>query len=183
MLTFYLALIDDPTDRLKLEKIYNNYKAMMLNEALYFTGHSYYAEEAVSDAFMSMTVSISGIDDTSEPKLRAYVYTVVKCACIDVMKKKNTDIRTVDMTLITDLAAEGDLAAELEAREGYSALLAKINALPEIYKTVLVLKYINELSALQIAKALGVSVNTVNTRLKRGKAMLTQLLSGGDINE
>lgn len=183
MLNFYLALIDDPSDRLKLERIYNKYGTMMLRAAIYFTGHAYYAEEAVSDALMSMTVSISGIDDTSEQKLSAYVYTVVKCACIDVMKKKNKDIRTVDMAALTHLAAEGDIAAELEAREGYSALLAKINALPEIYKTVLVLKYINELSALQIAKALGVSVNTVNTRLKRGKAMLTQLLSGGDINE
>ena len=182
MLAFYLALIDNPHDRLKLEKIYNTYSNMMLKSALYFTGHTYYAEEAVSNALLSITVSISGIDDSSEPQLRAYVYTVVKNACADIMKKKNEDIKTVS---IDDLAlpSEGDFEQELESRERYAALLAKINALPELYKTVLVLKYINELSALQIAKALGVSVNTVNTRLKRGKAMLAQLLRGGDINE
>ena len=179
MLNFYLALIDDPSDRLKLERIYNKYGTMMLRAAIYFTGHAYYAEEAVSDALMSMTVSISGIDDTSEQKLSAYVYTVVKCACIDVMKKKNKDIRNVDIAALTHLAAEGDIAAELEAREGYSALLGKINELPEAYKTVLVLKCVNGLSAAEIAKILGVSVNTVNTRLRRGKQKLRLLLNAG----
>ena len=179
MLTFYLALIDDPADRLKLEKIYYQYKSLMLNAAMRMTGHTYYAEEAVSDALLSITSTISQIDVSCEFRLRAYIYTVVKSSCMNVMKKKNMHIITVDIDEVQP-ASNDDLAAELEEREEYNTLLSKISKLPEKYKTVLIFKYVNELKTNDIAKILGVSIHTVNTRLKRGKQKLLEILGEED---
>ena len=183
MLSFYIAMLDDEADKVKLEKIYEKYKAVMLNTAMRFTGHQYYAEEAVSKALYRITTSIEKIDDSSEKALCSYIYTVVKNVSIDVLKEKEKDSKLLNIDELYYVSSDYDVAKEVEQRENYSALLAKINDLPEMYKSILVLRYVNNMSAMDIAKILNVSVHTVNTRLKRGKVKLRAIIGEEDDND
>lgn len=63
------------------------------------------------------------------------------------------------------------LPAPTEVTEPGSILEA-VAALPEKYRTVIHLYYYEDLSAAEIAQALGVRAETVNTRLSRARTML-----------
>jgi RNA polymerase sigma-70 factor (ECF subfamily) len=66
-----------------------------------------------------------------------------------------------------------DRLVNTEARQG---VLSAVNGLSERYKTVLLLKYMEDLSYEEIAEMLGVSVATVRSRLYRAKCKLRRLL-------
>lgn len=64
----------------------------------------------------------------------------------------------------------------LEADEQKSMIRLQIYALPKKYRTVIVLKYLQELSYEEIADIVGCNIGTVKSRLARGKEKLKQRL-------
>jgi len=75
---------------------------------------------------------------------------------------------TVDWSETADQALERAETAELVRR--------KIDELPEIYRTVLLMHDIEEMSHAEIAESLGVSTNVVKVRLHRARQALRTLL-------
>ena len=69
--------------------------------------------------------------------------------------------------------ATDELLAREEVRQ---RVLAAVMALPETYREVILLRYMEEQPPRQIAKALGVPVETVRTRLWRARDRLRQEL-------
>jgi RNA polymerase sigma-70 factor, ECF subfamily len=57
-----------------------------------------------------------------------------------------------------------------------SALERGLDALPEIYRAVIVMRIVEELSTAEAAECLGISENVVKTRLSRGRAFLRREL-------
>lgn len=62
-------------------------------------------------------------------------------------------------------------------------LLQTVTALPEKYRTAILLYYFHEMTQEQIGKALGIPVSTVKSRLKRGKDQLRESLKGWEPDE
>ena len=58
-----------------------------------------------------------------------------------------------------------------------------IDCLREDYKTVIVLKYFNDLSINEISSIMELPINTVKSHLKRAKDELRQILKEGELNE
>ncbi len=82
-------------------------------------------------------------------------------------------------------AAESEVSADAghEQIETLRALLAEVAALPEPYRTVVRLRYLEGEPPRRIAKRLGIPATTVHTRIQRGLARLRERLdarSGGD---
>ena len=69
-----------------------------------------------------------------------------------------------------------DLAAEPSARDG--EVTQAVLALPGKYREVIVLYYYEEMTLREIAEALAIPVNTASTRLRRGRALLGDMLKG-----
>lgn len=67
---------------------------------------------------------------------------------------------------------------ELERRRALYALNLMLSQLPEEQREVLVLCDLEQLSAPEVAEVLKVSVNTVYSRLRLGRAALTRALGG-----
>ena len=70
------------------------------------------------------------------------------------------------------LPARDDLFAEIAASEDYERLLQAINSLPDRYREVLMLRFVQELSVKEIAKLLGRKEWAVRKQLARGKALI-----------
>ena len=69
-----------------------------------------------------------------------------------------------------------DLAAEPSARD--SEVTQAVLALPGRYREVIVLYYYENMTLREIADALRIPVNTASTRLRRGRALLGDMLKG-----
>jgi len=76
-------------------------------------------------------------------------------------------------------ARSGPSVEELaEAEELKNRLWEAIGRLPEVYRTALVLRYVDDLSYAEMARVLGVPVATVGTRLYRARELLARMLDG-----
>jgi RNA polymerase sigma-70 factor (ECF subfamily) len=66
--------------------------------------------------------------------------------------------------------------SEVERKEVFGLVRDRIDALPESYRTVLLLRDIEELTTGEVAEILGVTANTVKVRLHRARQALRTLL-------
>ena len=71
MLSFYLSMFDDIEDKNKFEKLYHDYKYLMLYVANQKTNNSSWAEDIVHDAFYNIAKNFdnfSPLAQISHPK-------------------------------------------------------------------------------------------------------------------
>jgi RNA polymerase sigma-70 factor, ECF subfamily len=68
----------------------------------------------------------------------------------------------------------------LVAKQDHAALMAAIAQLPVVFREAVVLVELQELSYAQAAALAGIELNTLRTRLHRGKKRLAELLRTPD---
>lgn len=175
MLSFYLALIDSDQNKSKFEKIYNTYHRKMLNIAYVITKNGADAEIALSDALYNIAKAINRIDDSDEKKMKSYLYTIVKNTSRDLLREKASS-KEVEFEEAFKLEIEVDIEKIIEGDEKYIRTLKKIYLLPDIYKNVMKLRYLNDLSLKEISEVLNIPLNTVKIQLFRGAKMLREIL-------
>ena len=80
----------------------------------------------------------------------------------------------------TDFADWREIPSEaLEQRELREALNKALNSLPEKYRTVLILRDVQQMSIAETAKALGISEENVKTRTSRARLQMRDRLAPG----
>ena len=99
---------------------------------------------------------------------KAFVLRVAINECKDLLKSP-WRTRTCDIEACGELVSPQDPEGEV---------LEAVNALPEKYRVVIYLHYYEGYRAEEIAKLIGVSTNTVYTRLARGREKLKWILGG-----
>jgi len=101
--------------------------------------------------------------------------------------RKRSDSRRVPLDEIAEVAAESDTIIQLRRpaedpersfarRQLRASLESAIASLRPLYRDVFVLRAVDELSTSETAKALGLTVSTVKTRLRRARMELRQYL-------
>ena len=116
-------------------------------------------------------------------ELRAFLYKTLRHLIIDEYRKhkahsleamvEETDDMSVEALLPQD--ETNTLEAAMERHEGKRALGA-LKLLPDFYREVLVLRYVDGLSPKEIASILGESENVVSVRIHRGLKKLKTAL-------
>lgn len=91
----------------------------------------------------------------------------------DSRRPRTTDIDEMGATLATK--GPGPAAATIES-ERQRELLSRLRELPEHYRQVIVLRFLEELSYEEIAELLDLPMGSVKTRIFRGREMLRQRL-------
>ena len=168
MLALLLSAIDDPNDKLKLENIYIKYYQMMFKMAMKRLGDVHYAEDAVSNAFMRIALSIKRVETDNEDRLTAFVCTLVKNECIRIFPEKNRSDKLIDIEEIRSLRSQDDISSEIEEKEEYEKALFGISRLPEEYTVALRLYLVFGFSYGEIAEITDSKLGTVKSRIKRG---------------
>ncbi|MEH7125580.1 RNA polymerase sigma factor SigW [Bacillus sp. JJ1532] len=145
-------------------------------------GNRHEAEDIAQEAFLRAYVNIHSFNINL--KFSSWLYRIATNLCIDRMRKKKPDYYldaevagTDGLTMYSQIAADTSLPEEdLESLELQETIQREISKLPEKYRTVIVLKYIEELSLNEISKILDLPLGTVKTRIHRGReALRTQL--------
>lgn len=171
MLFLYTALIDDAEDQLRFEEIYYSYRKQMLLVAQRILHDSVEAEDAVQVALLGIAKQIKNIPTKNTNLLRAYVLTAAKNSALNMLPKKQQQDNLLNIEDVK-LAGEVDLFEQVAISQDYELLYKAIKKIPSIYRDVLMLKYVQELSMKEIATILGRKVSTVHQQITRGKKLL-----------
>ena len=139
-------------------------------------GDFHIAEELTQDVFLKAYKRLSTLKRPEQ--FPGWLYVIATRHCFSWLRKKQVPTRSLDAMSIDELeevcyaqyeADRGETAAIEQRRELVKRLLKK---LPESERTVVTLYYLAEMSGEEISKFLGVSPNTIRSRLYRARQRL-----------
>ncbi|WP_096155922.1 MULTISPECIES: RNA polymerase sigma factor SigW [Bacillus] len=145
-------------------------------------GNAHEAEDIAQEAFIRAYMNIHTYD--TNRKFSTWLYRIATNLTIDRIRKKKPDYYldaevagTEGLTMYSQVAADVQLPEEeLQSLELQEEIQQQILSLPDKYRSVIVLKYIDELSLKEISEILELPVGTVKTRIHRGREALRQQL-------
>ena len=131
------------------------------------------ARAIISEVFYSLWCRA----DRAEPdKLKAYLSSIARSKALNALRKTGREVSLEDDRL--ELSSPGPEDTAVRQAE-YQALRRCLDALPEPDRTIFIRHYYYYQSAREIGAELGMNVNTVSTKLRRGRQRLRQELMGG----
>lgn len=176
MLYFYLTLIESPEDKLKFERLYNEYREYLFRIALNILGNEYDAEDVLHQAFLRIADNINKVGEVSSHQTRNYLVIIVKGLAINLYNdgKKVIRLPLEDFEeMKDDFLVEEHIMEQIEL----DALRETLDQLPHHHRDVLYLMYYEELSVKSIAKQLKLSESATKKRLERARHALQKIWS------
>lgn len=177
MLLFYTLLIEEDDDKAKFENIYLLHKKKMWYAANSVLTDPYLAEDAVHNAFTGIAKNIKRIDDPESSKTLSYVVTAAKNCAIDILRKrKGMNEANIDELYAVSDKNSSSFYSEIETEDLIVKILA---AMPAVYKDVLYLLIVEQMTEKEIAALLGRKPGTIHQQVRRGRTILQEELKKG----
>lgn len=152
------------------------YKKQVHAQALRQIDDFQIAEDIVQETFLQVYQRLETLED---PKLfPKWLYVIVNRRCIAWLRKNRLQIQSLEETDISEIeteaysryiAAEHEKATAEAQRDLVQKLLTKLK---ESDREVITLHYFEEMSSSEIGEFLGVSENTIKSRLRRARQRL-----------
>ena len=136
----------------------------------------HYAEEIVQDAFLEAYEKLPTLKDHRQ--FAGWLYVITKRCCVNWLRKNMSKTQSLERTPGKEIAKSSyehylSEQHDTKAVERNKALVkALLNKLPESERTVVTLYYLSEMTTKDIGKFLGVSANTITSRLQRARKRL-----------
>ena len=139
-------------------------------------GDFHFAEEITQDTFLHAYKKLATLKNPNQ--FAGWLYVIANRLCINWVQRKksdmqsleNTDTREIEKSIYTHYISEQRERENAERR--YEIVKQLLEKLPESQRTVVTLYYLGEMTSKEIGNFLGVSVNTVKSRLRRARQRL-----------
>jgi len=173
-------------DEQAFEQVVRLYGGRLLAVARRIVGTEEDARDAVQDAFLNAFKSLDRFEGNA--KLSTWLHRiVVNAALMKLRTRKRKPEQSIE-TLLPGFLEDGHheerfkswdepIDQLMERAENRELVRKQIDALPEGYRTVLVLRDIEGLDTEETANVLGLSVNATKIRLHRARQALRTLLA------
>jgi len=173
-----------------LEILMGQYASRLYRLSYGITRNEADAEEVVQDAFLALFSKIDTFEERSG--LGTWLYRVTTNAALMKRRGKRAEHEVSLESMLPQFLADGHRAgdqsllmadwsqnpeAALRSQETRAIVNRAIDALPEQYRAVLVLRDIEGLSNEEVAEALGESVSAIKSRVHRGRMAFREELT------
>ena len=163
-------------------QIVSRWQAPVRNLCTRMTGDLHKAEDLAQETFVRLYARRGDYEPSA--KFSTYLWRVALNLCYDELRRKGRRKETSldndegeKLIRLEEIAAPQELpGAILEANERAEQVKDAILKLPEIYRTVVVLRHYENLKFREIAEVLNVPEGTVKSRMADAMAQLADLL-------
>jgi RNA polymerase sigma-70 factor, ECF subfamily len=167
------------------EKLVRLYGARLLAVARRFTRNEDDAQDILQSAYLSAFRALGGFEGTCQ--LSTWLHRIVVNTALMKLRSRRRKPEESIETLLPAFQEDGHHVEQfsewstpadrlLERDETRATVRACIDELPETYRTVLMLRDIEELTTQEVAKMLSVTPTAVKVRLHRARQALSTLL-------
>ena len=170
---------DDEAFRILVKKHQKGVHALVWRKI----GDFHIAEEITQDTFIQVYKKLGTLEDPD--RFEGWLYVIANRLCISWIRRNkvkmnrfntqsldDTPTREVEKSSYIHYASE---QREMETAENRQNMVRRLLAeLPESERTVVTLYYLGEMTTKEISKFLGVSVNTIKSRLRRARKRLQE---------
>lgn len=164
-----VSLFIDTQKNLYFEQLYDRYADKVYRKCMSFVKDEAKAEDFTHDIFMKLVLNIASYKASA--KFSTWLYSITYNYCIDQLRVAK---KYVEYSLNYDFDLAEDNDAELAELEEQRLRKALQKIVPE-EKSLLMMKYQDELSIKEIATTLGISESAVKMRLLRAKERLKKV--------
>lgn len=141
-------------------------------------GDFHFAEEITQDTFLQAYKKLATLRNPNQ--FAGWLYVIANNLCKRWNQKKKLSTQSLEGTPVVEIENTSykryvSEQRETELTERHHEIVKNLlQRLPESERTVVTLHYLGEMTAKEIGKFLGVSVNTINSRLRRAKKRLQE---------
>lgn len=166
----FLSMLESDEERRLFTNLYNQYGNMMLHVAKrYFPKDMYAAEDVVQNAWIRVVDHFHKIQAVPSKKRGAYLVVIVRNEAITALRKQKPELQ------FDENFVDGEGYIDLE-NDNTRSIIDIIRAMPDTYRAVLEMRFVEERSTKEIAMALSLKETTVDVRIHRGRALLIRKL-------
>ena len=164
-----------------------NQSRFLYNVALRYVGNPYDAEDLVQETLYTAYDKFHQLRDSQ--KFKSWIFTILRNHFLKWQRKRvpvQADGFENGFDYLTQLESDSmrqDVASVYERKIEAETVQAILDKLPEKYKAVLILYYMEDSSYQEIAEMLAVPLGTVMSRLSRAKQIMKKALLRSTINQ
>lgn len=161
-------------DRKAQRDFYESYKVTMFKLCRMFIKDKHSAEDLLQEGFVKIFRAIHSYD-VEKGNLLAWMRKIMTNTCLMHLRKEKKQFEVVELkTVIPDLTVsfdESELSC-LSLKEIYEIL----HDLPDGYRTIFILYFIEGLSHVEIAEVLNITASTSKSQLFKSKKKIKELI-------
>ncbi|MFD1037730.1 RNA polymerase sigma factor SigW [Virgibacillus byunsanensis] len=169
-------------DQAAYEDVVSFFQNKIYQHCFRMLGNMHEAEDIAQEAFIRAYVNIHSFDDRR--KFSTWLYRIATNLTIDRIRKRKPDfyldaeIKGAEgLDMYSQLPTDGRLPEEeVESLELQSYIHKEITELPPKYRSIIMLRYLEEFSLKEISEILDIPLGTVKTRIHRGREALRKKL-------
>ncbi|MBV1758897.1 MAG: sigma-70 family RNA polymerase sigma factor [Dethiosulfatibacter sp.] len=164
------------------EELIKDYKKIAYNIALKMLKNKEDAEDVSQEALIKVYKSIDRFNMDSS--FKTWLYRIVVNTCLDHVRKNKENPISIDQPIRSghdefymDVEDNRPTPQEvLETKLTQKMVMDAVNELDEDFKSIIILRDINDLSYEEISEILECNIGTVKSRISRGRQKLKEIL-------
>ena len=141
-------------------------------------GDFHIAEEITQDTFLQVYKNLAQLKNPNQ--FGGWIYVIANRLCSKWLQKNKLATQSLDDTPMEEIEGisythyVSDQRQTEVAEDRHELVKKLLSKLPESERTVVTLFYLGEMTAQEIGKFLGVAINTIKSRLRRGRKRLQE---------
>lgn len=162
------------------EDVVREHQRKVFSFAHYFLGSSEEAEDVVQEVFLKLWQNWQAID---RDRVRPWLLTVTRNACYDRLRQRQSASRVLASDSAPDVVESSPTPepgpdSEAQRADFRRHVTEALQQLAEPYRSILILREIQDLRYREISDILDLPLNTVRVYIHRGRRQLRELLAG-----
>ncbi len=165
--------------RAAVERLIREHEAWVRSAIYAVTGRADLVDDILQQVWVRVWQHLGTLADPRQ--LRGWLYTIARNAAIDFSAAEQRQRALTGRLMVDVPATDGRGDGPFGAAAGHElqeTLLRAVRSLPAIYREPFVLRHLEDWSYAEIGEVLGLSVDTVETRLVRARRLLREMLQG-----
>lgn len=150
-----------------IEDLYQRYAGDVRRFALYLCGDMATADEITSDTFVRAWMAA---DRIRQPTVKSYLFAIARNAYTDLLRRAARHTQLDENMPDTRISAQTQMEQTAEVR----AVIAALQQLPELERTVLLMRALDAMPYEEIAETLGIPAVAARVKVHRARLKLMQ---------
>ena len=158
-------------DMKAFRRLYDRYLGQVTRTVGRYLGPGPHVEDVVQEAFVQLYDSLENVSDYST--FEGWVYRVARNVAISHQRKRKAAVELVDLKTLQSPIRQWN---KLAAREKVRSLYAALDCLSDEKRQALIMYEIEGHTLQEIADETETSINTIASRVRRGRKKLMKLI-------
>ena len=147
--------------------LYKRYSGKIFGKCISLLKSESLAEDATQDVLMKILMNLSKFSGKS--RFSTWIYSITYNYCIDFLRRKKKDPSIYVDDFIENLDVEDDIEDQFILETNVKRLKVILDDIPSGDKTILLMKYQDEMSIKEIGGILEKSESAIKMKIKRAK--------------